>query len=66
MLLAFICTVALAVLMFFDNLPDLCYNLFHKNKRAIYWNPIIKTHMRGRIDSKGKIDLDFTERFWHD
>jgi len=37
---ALLAACALAVIVFFENLPKLCYNAFHKKKKKINWNPM--------------------------
>lgn len=54
--LARLCVIGLALIMFYKNFPSLCYNLFHKNKRKICWDPMADCHPAD--------DLDDTEAFY--
>lgn len=58
--LAFFAAIALFTLQLFHNLPKLTYNLFHKKKKRIYWDPMQEARMGTDYG------YDPTESFYHE
>lgn len=54
--LALFCACALHVILFFENVVKIFYNLFHKTKKAISWS----------LMDYGPDEMDITEKFYHD
>ena len=46
----------LAIIQLFHNIGRGVYNLFHTTKKKIYWDPMEEMRM----------EMDVTERFYHD